>query len=73
MLSFKLSSMPARNMEAKVKSDDEDECKICTENLAEYCLVPCGHTGMCLRCARQFTDCPFCRAEIRHIQKLFIV
>jgi len=73
MLSFKLSQLPPEGKERKIRDEDEDECKICNENLAEYCLVPCGHTGMCLGCARQMTDCPFCRAEIRHLQKLFRV
>jgi hypothetical protein len=73
MLSYKLSTLPPEGKEERIRSEDEDECKICNENLAEYCLIPCGHTGMCLGCARQMTDCPFCRAEIRHVQRLFRV
>lgn len=73
MLSFKLSQTTPSGKQPKVKDDDEDECRICNDNVGEYCLVPCGHTGMCLICARQMTDCPFCRMPIRVVQRLFRV
>jgi Zinc finger, C3HC4 type (RING finger) len=57
----------------KVRNDDEDDCKICFERVADYCLVPCGHTGFCFMCARKMGECPFCKKEVGHAQKLWKV
>ena len=57
----------------KVRNEDEDDCKICFERVADYCLVPCGHTGFCFMCARKMNVCPFCKKEVGHAQKLWKV
>jgi hypothetical protein len=57
----------------KVRDEDEDDCRICFERVADYCLVPCGHTGFCFMCARKMNLCPFCKIEVGHAQKLWKV
>jgi Zinc finger, C3HC4 type (RING finger) len=57
----------------RVRDEDEDDCKICFERVADYCLVPCGHTGFCFMCARKMSCCPFCKKEVGHAQKLWKV
>lgn len=57
----------------KVRDEDEDDCRICFDRVADYCLVPCGHTGFCFVCARKMNECPFCKMEVRHTQKLWKV
>ena len=56
-----------------VRDDDEDDCHICYERVADYCLVPCGHTGFCFMCARKMQECPFCKKTVGHAQKLWKV
>jgi hypothetical protein len=76
MLSFIIAG-PQLNREKekppKVRDDDEDDCRICYERIADYCLVPCGHTGFCFLCARKMGECPFCKATVGHAQKLWKV
>ena len=57
----------------KVRDEDEDDCRICFDRVADYCLVPCGHTGFCFACARKMNECPFCKMEVGHAQKLWKV
>ena len=57
----------------KVRDEDEDDCRICFDRVADYCLVPCGHTGFCFMCARKMVICPFCKIEVGHAQKLWKV
>jgi Zinc finger, C3HC4 type (RING finger) len=73
MASFIVSSPPPKEKLPKVRDDDEDDCKICFERVADYCLVPCGHTGFCFMCARKMEECPFCKKEVGHAQKLWKV
>uniref|UniRef100_A0A8C6CTZ0 E3 ubiquitin-protein ligase NEURL3 n=1 Tax=Moschus moschiferus TaxID=68415 RepID=A0A8C6CTZ0_MOSMO len=48
-----------------------EECAICFHQVANTCLVPCGHTHFCSSCAwRVFRDtarCPVCRWEIKAV------
>ena len=64
---------PAAEKLPKVRDEDEDDCRICFERVADYCLVPCGHTGFCFMCARKMNICPFCKIEVGHAQKLWKV
>ena len=63
----------AAEQQPRVRDEDEDDCRICYERIADYCLVPCGHTGFCFLCARKMEECPFCKAKIGHAQKLWKV
>ena len=49
----------------------QEECKVCFEEGADYCLVPCGHTGFCGKCAEKLKECPFCKKEVKQGMKLF--
>ena len=51
--------------------ESADECRVCFDEAAEYCLVPCGHTGFCKKCAEKFKECPFCKTAVKHPMKLF--
>jgi len=72
MLSFVIAQ-PNPEHQPKVRDEDEDDCRICYERIADYCLVPCGHTGFCFLCARKMEECPFCKGRIGHAQKLWKV
>ncbi|XP_043774648.1 E3 ubiquitin-protein ligase NEURL3 [Cervus elaphus] len=53
------------------KASAGEECAICFHQVANTCLVPCGHTHFCSSCAwRVFRDtarCPVCRWEIEEV------
>jgi hypothetical protein len=55
------------------KATVEEECKVCFDGVADHCLVPCGHTGLCQICVGRIDRCPFCKTEIMHAQKLWKV
>ena len=73
MASFIIAQPSPTEKLPKVRSDDEDDCHICFERVADYCLVPCGHTGFCFMCARKMEACPFCKSKVEHTQKLWKV
>ncbi len=37
---------------------------MCFDRVATSVLEPCGHGGLCERCALQLESCPMCRAAI---------
>jgi Zinc finger, C3HC4 type (RING finger) len=59
-------------------SKKEEECVICTENESLVVLLPCKHTGFCVKCSVKFTEsyeartCPLCRSKIKEF-KVFVV
>jgi hypothetical protein len=79
--------MPTNNKESQmedlfemiISNDDmprkvvEDECRVCYDGVSDHCLVPCGHTGLCESCALRMKNCPFCKMEIVHAQKMWKV
>jgi len=73
MASFLIASTPTQEKLPKVRDEDEDDCRICYDRVADYCLVPCGHTGFCFMCARKMEQCPFCKVPVQHAQKLWKV
>lgn len=42
----------------------EDSCTLCFDKRASVRLIPCGHSGFCLKCTKQLAECPMCRAAI---------
>mmetsp|Transcript_15443 Transcript_15443/g.27653 ORF Transcript_15443/g.27653 Transcript_15443/m.27653 type:complete len:346 (-) Transcript_15443:56-1093(-) len=46
-----------------------EECVACLDAFANACLVPCGHTVVCMQCAESVNPkrCPFCRIEFEGI------
>lgn len=47
------------------------ECKVCFDRAAKAVLNPCGHADLCLKCARSFKDCPFCRKKIVSVIEMY--
>jgi hypothetical protein len=82
MLTKSLSPYESKE-EVSKKSDQKKEyykiCKICMEADWNVYLEPCGHVGLCMRCADNLvkqpnnsTQCPFCRKTISKMKKIFI-
>lgn len=40
------------------------ECLICFDESRDTIFLPCGHLGVCTRCAARVTRCPVCKATI---------
>jgi Zinc finger, C3HC4 type (RING finger)/SH3 domain len=56
---------------APIEEKDGDECCVCFEVGSDFCLIPCGHSGYCESCAKKFTVCPFCKANVSKAMRLF--
>jgi len=57
--------------------DEESEaalCRICEVNPHEAVFLPCGHAGICVRCASKWLEehstCPDCRAEVKKLARV---
>lgn len=50
--------------------EDQKQCIICVEKLADTVLVPCGHL-FCSICSRAVDQCPNCRRRIERRIKTF--
>jgi hypothetical protein len=54
-------------------------CIICMENIADHCIIPCGHISLCSVCSNTLTQphnfprCPTCRGPITDIIQTFPV
>jgi len=57
-----------------VSSDDMNRfmCFTCLDRSIETALVPCGHVGCSLCTSRFITTCPYCRADITQVLKLYL-
>lgn len=47
-------------------------CMVCCEEEIDAAFCPCGHTVCCENCAMQLQSCPVCRAEVEHIQHVYL-
>ena len=63
-----------------VKAKEGDlACIICMENIADQCIIPCGHISLCAVCRNtltlrhNFPRCPTCRVPITDIIQTFSV
>ncbi|XP_022904330.1 RING finger and SPRY domain-containing protein 1-like [Onthophagus taurus] len=45
----------------------EDSCTLCYDQKATVQLLPCEHSGFCMSCASQLSECPMCRSMFREI------
>ena len=67
------SSAPSAPMLLEGENQDSSCCSICMSSKGKHVvLVPCGHTGICKKCAKRVSFCPFCRAQICRRQKIFM-
>tara|TARA_B100000508_G_C11305946_1_gene202198 strand:+ start:309 stop:566 length:258 start_codon:yes stop_codon:yes gene_type:complete len=53
----------------------EMRCYVCTDPSAVPDMVasPCGHNGICKKCALYIRTCPVCRTRITNFIKIFYV
>eukprot|EP01089_Gocevia_fonbrunei_P020092 TRINITY_DN7354_c0_g1_i4.p1 TRINITY_DN7354_c0_g1~~TRINITY_DN7354_c0_g1_i4.p1 ORF type:complete len:177 (-),score=5.66 TRINITY_DN7354_c0_g1_i4:85-615(-) len=49
------------------------KCNICFDNVSDAVLLECGHSGVCVSCASQLSNCPYCRQSVVRIVKIFHV
>lgn len=62
-----------------IKAKEGDlACIICMENIADHCIIPCGHISLCVVCSNRlkqesFPKCPTCRGSITDIIQTFSV
>ena len=65
------------------KVAEEKECCVCQVNLANCIVAPCNQICLCISCARQLTHngtkkrgevvCPLCRANVKAINRVFLL
>ncbi len=48
------------------------ECLICMDRGVDCFLEPCGHTQICMACAKKITTCPSCRKKITMFRRAFL-
>jgi len=48
----------------KQEKESKNLCVVCMDNQIDTTLVPCGHSGYCLSCAKQIDKCPECRQDV---------
>ena len=54
-------------------SEEENTCKICFDHVIATVSYPCGHSAMCVACAKvvaERKECPICRAKIIDIIRI---
>ena len=59
------------NENTNIENHNIKVCPICLDLEINAILIPCGH-GLCLQDAHQVKNCPICRSNIQHVQKIFI-
>jgi hypothetical protein len=68
-----------KQMPEPIKATEGDlACIICMENIADHCIIPCGHISLCVVCSNRlkqesFPKCPTCRGSITDIIQTFSV
>ncbi|KAJ3350283.1 hypothetical protein GGF32_004975 [Allomyces javanicus] len=50
---------------------EENTCKVCMDAAINCVLLECGHVGVCIDCAHQLNECPFCREKIVRVVHTF--
>lgn len=50
---------------------DENQCKICWENVIDCVLLDCGHMLTCTDCGKVLSECPICRQFITRVVHVF--
>ncbi len=64
----------AMKQPAKAKAPEQlvkELCKVCFDGESTAALQPCGHLGMCVKCAASMKVCPFCRGKVTGFLKIF--
>lgn len=53
----------------------DDNCIVCMELKKDSVLIPCGHLGICFKCANRCKEtsktCPVCREKITEVHRVY--
>ena len=61
------------SLEERMKQlEDQRQCKICLNSVADVVFVPCGHLCSCISCAQSLRKCPICRVKIEKAIKTYL-
>jgi Inhibitor of Apoptosis domain/Zinc finger, C3HC4 type (RING finger) len=52
--------------------DEGKTCKICLNFEYNTLLMPCNHVVVCSKCVEKIQECPYCRAKISEIKRIFL-
>lgn len=56
-------------------TESKKECIICMSKEPNSVLIPCGHLGLCMACAREIQrnskQCPVCRSVIDQVHQVY--
>eukprot|EP00299_Pterocystis_sp_00344_P019628 c9712_g1_i2.p1 GENE.c9712_g1_i2~~c9712_g1_i2.p1 ORF type:complete len:203 (+),score=23.83 c9712_g1_i2:607-1215(+) len=65
------SELRARRQSEEV--DDDSCCIVCYEHIIDCALIPCGHSCVCMACARGLRnyECPVCRVQFKQAVRIF--
>lgn len=55
-----------------VVTEELRTCMVCFQTKPIIVLVPCGHAGLCRKCAKKLETCPFCRKKIDQRIRIFV-
>lgn len=53
------------------KINDDNQCLICLDQVKNTVFEPCCHLCTCENCAKQLSNCPLCRTNIKNNIKIF--
>ncbi|XP_074630303.1 tumor susceptibility gene 101 protein-like [Acropora palmata] len=65
------------NLANPLPQDDQtdDNCIVCMELKKDSVLIPCGHLGICFKCANRCKEtsktCPVCREKIIEVHRVY--
>lgn len=69
------TSADARAMQQQPPQEQQKECIVCMDNPRNSVLIPCGHLGVCMECARELHTtlkiCPICRKAISKFHQVY--
>lgn len=51
---------------------EQNQCKICMDNVINIVFIPCGHISSCGDCAKSMKKCPICRKNIERKVKTYL-
>jgi len=57
--------------------NDAKTCVVCMDKDVNAILIPCGHLGLCIECAKEIDSnsgfCPICRQKIESFMRVYLV
>jgi hypothetical protein len=66
---------PGSKMQQSAGPNNTETCMICVDKPSDVLLHPCGHSGVCEACLKEYIkekdDCPMCREKIEKAYLIF--